>query len=232
MSPSPLRRERGRQKKLRDTGSMLAFVDESGDPGRDVVNGSSLFFVVAVVTFQDHEDANACDQRITLLRRELALDPRYEFHFSENTKKIRRRFLEAVTPYHFFYHAFALNKDPQKLYGPGFEHKESLYKFTARLTFENAKPYLSDAIVIVDQSGDRKFRDELATYLRARIRDQGGRHLIKKLKVQRSSGNNLLQLADYVACVTNRYFMRKADGVELRQQYLAPHELSANIWPK
>ena len=146
---------------------MLAFVDESGDPGRKINNGSSQYFIVALVTFDDHDEANACDQRITLLRRELNFAANSEFHFSHNSRKIRQRFLEAVSPYHFFYHAFALNKDPQKLYGPGFDIKESLYKFTARLTFENTKPYLNNATVIVDECGDRKFRDELATYLRA-----------------------------------------------------------------
>ena len=48
---------------------MLAFVDESGDSGRKILNGSSLYFVVAVVTFEDHDDALACDHRIGLLRR-------------------------------------------------------------------------------------------------------------------------------------------------------------------
>jgi hypothetical protein len=211
---------------------MLAFLDESGDPGRKILNGSSVFFVVALVTFNVQEDADACDRRISLLREELNLDPGFEFHFSKNAKRVRRAFLEAVTPYDFFYHVFALNKDPQKLYGPGFDHKESLYKFTTRLTFENAKPYLSNATVIIDGSGDRKFRDELATYLRARVNDQGGRQLIKKVKIQRSQGNNLLQLADYVAGVMNRFIMAKADGVELRQKFLALHQLTVNVWPK
>ena len=211
---------------------MLVFVDESGDAGRKIVNGSSLYFVVALVTFDDHDEADACDQRIALLRRELNFAPSYEFHFSGNSRKVRRQFLEAVSPYRFFYHSFALNKDPQKLYGPGFDHKESLYKFTAGLTFENAKPFLNNATVVVDECGDRKFRDELAAYLRARVRDEGGRRLIKKVKLQRSSGNNLLQLADYIAGVTNRHITGKVEGLELRRRYLATHEMSLQIWPK
>lgn len=210
---------------------MLAFVDESGDPGRKILNGSSAYFVVALVTFQDHEDALACDQRIELLRRELGR-PWYEFHFSHNSRKVRQQFLEAVAPYPFFYHVFALNKDPEKLYGPGFDYKESLYKFSARLTFENAKPYLDNAAVVIDESGDRNFRDELAVYLRRRIRDIGGRSPIRKVKIQRSSGNNLLQLADYVAGVSNRVICEKSDGIELRRRYLATHELTTQVWPK
>ena len=75
---------------------------------------------------------------------------------------------------------FALDKDPEKLYGRRFDFKESLYKYCAGLTFENAKPYLDNAIVVIDECGDRKFRDELAAYLRKRVRGQEGRPLSRK----------------------------------------------------
>jgi hypothetical protein len=52
---------------------MLAFIDESGDPGRKLDRGSSPFFTVAMVTFDENEVAAACDERINLLRYELSL---------------------------------------------------------------------------------------------------------------------------------------------------------------
>ena len=197
-----------------------------------IPQGSSKYFVIALVTFEDNDDALACDQRITLLRRELNLPPNYEFLHSMNSAKIRNLFSEAVSPYPFFYHAFALNKDPNRLYGPGFDIKESLYKFTTRLAFENDKPYLIDAKVIIDESGDRKFRNELAVYLRKRIGTKPGRNLIRSVKIQRSVGNNLLQLADYVASISNRAICDKADSVKLRRMYLATHEMTMDVWPK
>ena len=211
---------------------MLVFIDESGDPGRQIHRGSSLYFIVALVTFDDDQDALACDHRIELLKRELGRPPQFEFHFAKNSKNVREEFLKAVTPYPFFYHVFALNKDPNKLYGPGFDVKESTYKFTARLTLENAKPFLDNAKVVIDESGDRKFRDELASYLRRRIRDVEGRRLIKGVKIQRSHSNNLLQLADYIAGISNRVVLGKPDGIDLRGKYLAAHELTRQIWPK
>lgn len=48
---------------------MLVFVDESGDPGLKIDKGSSPLFIVALVLFEDNEDAKACDTRIDLLRR-------------------------------------------------------------------------------------------------------------------------------------------------------------------
>lgn len=62
---------------------MLVFVDESGDPGLKLEQGSSTHFVVALVIFEDHDEAQAADDRIGLLRRELRLDPRYEFRFNK-----------------------------------------------------------------------------------------------------------------------------------------------------
>ena len=213
-------------------GMVLVFIDESGDQGRKIQSGSSLYFVVALVSFDDDREALACDNRIDQLRQELGRPPNFEFHFAKNSKKIREQFLRAVTPFAFSYHVFALNKDPGKLYGPGFDVKESMYKFTARLTLQNAEPYLKNARVVIDKNGDRRFRDELAAYLRTRVRDSEGGRLIRGIKLQRSDGNNLLQLADYVASISNRVVLRKQDGIDLRKRYLAPHQLTFQTWPK
>ena len=210
---------------------MLAFVDESGDAGRKVGQGSSRYFVVAVVTFADQEDADACDQRIGLLRRELGQDPRFEFHFSHNSRKTREAFLSAVHPYAYFYHVFALNKDPDKLYGPGFNDKLSLYKWCSKTVFENAQPYLNNATVIIDESGSKDFRNELAVYLRRRIREPDGTRVIRKVKIQRSSGNNLLQLADYVASLSNRALQEKPEAGRLESHYLSTHKVTSRLWP-
>ena len=50
---------------------MLVFIDESGDSGLKVEAGSSRFFTVALVVFEDYEEANACDKRIELLAKEI-----------------------------------------------------------------------------------------------------------------------------------------------------------------
>jgi len=89
-----------------------------------------------------------------------------------------------------------LNK--KKLYGPGFQYKSPFYKYTVNLVFQNAKPYLRDAIVVIDRSGGQGFRKQLATYLKKKMNEKDGLSLIKKVKTERSHNNNLLQLADMV----------------------------------
>src|SRR3989338_1810676 len=108
---------------------MLVFIDESGDTGLKIHEGASRCFVISLVVFEEDEEALACDQRIQLLKKELAYPADFEFHFYSNSDRIRKKFLEAVSPYGFFYFGIVVDKDPQKLYGPGFRIKESFYKY-------------------------------------------------------------------------------------------------------
>ena len=212
--------------------SMLVFVDASGDPGLKILNKSSLYFIVALVTL-DEEDALVCDRRITQLRNDLKIPPGFEFHFSDNSARIREEFLKAVAPCRFFYHIYALNKDPDVLERLCLDRREGLFNYVIARTCENARQYLSNAKVTIDgQKGDRRFRDDLAAYLRREVRERQGKGLIRSVSIQRSSGNNLLQLADYVAGVNNRMLCRKSGGTVLHGKYLAKHEVTVQMLPE
>ena len=208
---------------------MLVFIDESGDPGFKIEQGSSKYFVVALILFEDNAEAEACDRRISLLGRELGHPEGFVFHFRDNSHKVRQAFLQAVAPYEFFYFGIVLNKDPQKLWGEGFKYKESLYKYACNLVFENAKPYLREAIVIMDKTGKKVFRSQLARYLRGKINSKGD--IIKKVKMQPDRGNNLLQLADYAAGVINRCQQNKKFSEDYRR-FIAHKEIYVQVWPK
>src|SRR5262245_52547414 len=135
---------------------MLVFIDESGDAGLKVDSGSSEFFVVTLVAFEDHEEAIAADTRIDNLRREMSLSSQFEFHFNKLSPKYRQRFLTAISQFEFFYFSIVINK--RKLVSPSFQHKESFYKYACGLVFENAKPRLGNAIVVIDGSGSKEFK--------------------------------------------------------------------------
>ncbi len=153
-----------------------------------------------MVVFEEIEEAETLDNRINLLKHEFSLYLDFEFKFSKCDKNIRTRFLQAVLPYNFFYFAIVINKE--KLYGEGFKYKESFYKYASGLVFENAKPHLHDSTIIIDGSGSKDFRNQLSSYLRKKI--SGG--YIKKIKLQDSKNNNLLQLADMISGAINRSF--------------------------
>lgn len=210
---------------------MLAFIDESGDPGMvNIGQASSRCFSVTLVVFEDHEEALAVDQRIELLKRELGFPPHFEFHFNKLRPDFRRAFLQAVAPYDFFYFSIVINKE--KLIGPGFRFPNSFYKYTCGLVFENAKPYLDNAIVVIDGSGSRQFKRQLSTYLRKRANDPAdGKHIIKKIKIQDSKNNRLLQLADMVCGAVARCYSNKTNPEEYRQ-LISHREIYVQFWPK
>lgn len=210
---------------------MLVFVDESGDAGLKLSQGSSRYFTVTLVAFEDDDEACAADTRISLLKRELGLSERFEFKFNKADQRLRRRFLEALAPYNFFYFGIVINK--ANLTGQGFQYKDSFYKYVCGLVFENAKPYLNLAHVVVDGSGSKDFRKQLATYLRKRINDKGSpARYISWVKVQDSRSNNLLQLADMLSGAVHRSFDVTKQDSTLYRALVAHREIFVQFWPK
>jgi hypothetical protein len=181
--------------------------------------------VISLVLFEDNEEAVSCDQRIQLLKRELRLPENFEFKFRRLRKDQRIKFFEAVLPYSFFYFGIVINKE--KLYGEGFKVKESFYKYTCSLVFANAKPHLKDAIIIIDGTGSREFKRQLKTYLRKKI----GMSIIKKVKLQSSEKNNLIQLADMIAGAIYRSLSEKEDR-EIYRKMIGQKEIYVQFWPK
>lgn len=209
---------------------MLIFIDESGDPGLKVGAGSSRHFTIALVVFEDDEEAVACDKRIDLVRHELRWRAGEEFHFRRNSDRVRRTVLKAVAPYNFFYYGIVISKDPKDLVTEGFPDKASFYKYACGLVFENAREKLGSATVVIDQSGNLDFRRQLEKYLR-RVSQADGSKLIKKVKMQRSTSNNLLQLADYIAGV----IQQRVQGKKYAKEYhklIAHREINVQLWPK
>lgn len=206
---------------------MLVFIDESGDTGLKVNGGSSRYFVIVLVLFEENDEAVACDQRIELLKRELRFNKNKEFKFNKLRKEQRIVFIQAVLPYSFFFFGIVINKDQHKLYGDGFRVKESFYKYACGLVFENAKPHLKDALVVIDGSGSREFKKQFQAYLRKKI----GTGIIKKIKIQNSQSNNLIQLADVVAGSVYRSLTDKEDK-DVYRKLLGTKEMRVQIWPK
>lgn len=206
---------------------MLVFIDESGDCGMKIGQGSSKFFVVSLVVFEDNDEALACDQRIELLKKELGWTPRSEFHHKGNSDTVRETFIKAVLPYSFFYYSIVLDKE--KLWGEGFKNKESFYKYACSLVFENAKDKLDDATIIIDESGSLDFKRKLERYLKENMNKTHRK--IKKVKMQRSVTNNLLQLADYVAGIINATQLGKRKRAADHRKLLSVREIYVQVWP-
>ncbi len=98
------------------------------------------------------------------------------------------------------------------------------------MAFTNARPYLDNAIVVLDKSGTPTFQKSLKKYLTLRANGET-KKVIKKIKQQRSHSNNLLQVADYVSGVINRKYQNKKHWKEY-YALLNPKEIQVQKWPR
>jgi hypothetical protein len=181
---------------------MLVLIDESGDCGLKFDKGSSDLLVCVAVVFSSSFAASACDRAIDCLRRECGKSMSFEFHFSHCSDKIRKAFLKTVSHEDFRYAGFVVDK--RKLYGARFSKPKEVYEFAVSMVCENVRILLDESKIIIDKSGDRDFRKKLAKTLKDQMTDRDGTCRIKKVAMEGSHTNNLLQLADMVCGAVNR----------------------------
>src|SRR5436190_1788895 len=139
--------------------SMLVFIDESGDSGMKLDSGSSPFFVITAVLFDDNFAADGCERGIQELRRILKLKMDFEFHFTNCHDALRCRFLKHVAHEQFTYYSFILNK--RKLYGDRFKNSKDFYEFAVSVVCENVRHLLTNAKIVIDKHGDLAFKRRL-----------------------------------------------------------------------
>ncbi len=208
---------------------MLVFIDESGDLGYKFDRGSTPFFTIALVIFETPATALACQKAIERLRQSLRVAEKSEFHFHSDSHTRRLAFLTTVASQSFSCHTFTLDKTSPRLTGQGFKYRGAGYKWVCKVALENAASDLQGATVVIDGSGERKFRQEISSYLRRELNTEQ-RKQIARVKIGRSSGDPLLQLADYVAGVTNRLYVGKPDA-DAYEAYLRRKRRSHRKWP-
>ena len=210
---------------------MLAFIDSSGDPGRKLWKNSSRFLVTAVVVFDDIAAAN-CDRAIDQLRVGLSLPFDYEFHFARNSNRIRGLFLEEISKHPFSYYVFALEKRPDVLEALGLATNTSVVDYAITRTIDISSGILLNARVVIDgNKGDREFRNRLKVQLRRAILQPASNRFIREVRIRDSRKDNLLQVADYIAGISNREISGSRDGADL-SAVVQNQRRVVEVWPK
>ena len=190
--------------------------------------GSSKYFIVTAVFFEDAEEALKCEDAISRARADLRLHENFEFHFNKCSRAIRERFLQAVSGRKFFYHAMVMNKT--MLWSNRFLESGEFYRFTAGIVFENAESRMDNATVVIDKCGDRVFKNELIRHLKTAANKNGNR--IKRVKMQESHANNLLQLADMVCGAVAKSLNDPGPKGWHYRRIIRSKEARVQLWPK
>ena len=209
---------------------MLVCLDESGDSGFKFSGGSSEYFTCLAVIFPDAFSADACDRAVDQTRRTLKLKPSFEFHFTECSNKVRTAFFRSMASEPFVYYGFVLNKP--RLYGRKFKDKHGFYDFTVGLICENARPLLRNAKIIIDEGGDRNFKRQLEATLKARMTETDGTCLIRKVSMEGSHSNNLIQLADMACGAVARSYNSDKDDRDQFRNLIKRREGRVQFWQK
>ena len=211
---------------------MLVFIDESGDSGFKFGRGSSRYFVITAVIFNSEFAADACDRSIEGLKRKLGFHVGREFHFSQCSDKIRGEFFRCVAAEDFCYHAFVINKQMLSAQAKTFQDGKSFYRFAVSIVCENARSLLCDAKIVIDKNGDRFFRQQLEKHLKEQMIDGSGNCLIRKVGMEASHSNNLVQLADMICGAVARSFNTGTVEGHRYRNYVKRREKRVSFWPK
>lgn len=200
---------------------MLVFIDESGDAGFRVEQGSSPVFVAAMVIFADGDAASATEA--ALARSEARRLHKTEFKFSKTRDDVRDLFFQAVRDQPFRVRAIVVEKAVIRSAHLKTD-KESFYEFFVKQMLRHDDGRLTDARVIIDGSGDRDFRKRLSAAIRKRMRDGA----VKDCRFSNSANDALVQLADMCAgAIARSYRTDRADRRRWRDM-LRPR--IDNVW--
>ncbi|PIQ68034.1 MAG: hypothetical protein COV91_06155 [Candidatus Taylorbacteria bacterium CG11_big_fil_rev_8_21_14_0_20_46_11] len=194
---------------------MLVFIDDSGDAGFKLGKGSSRFFVIVLVIFDDELEAEKTAVAIKELRRELGFPEDVEFKFFKSKHTVRERFLQTVSRFQF--RARCLVVDKQKIHSEELRNnKNSFYSYIIKMVLKHSDGSIFDAKVKVDGSGDRVFRRNFLTYLRKEL-NTDEKKIMSHCRLVDSKSNVLIQMADMIAGTIRRsYDTDKKDGVVLK----------------
>ena len=171
---------------------MLIFMDESGDTGFKLGQGSSAYFVIMLVLVKDDSLAEAIREDIEILRQDLRWHK--EFHFSKTPDNVRREFLSTTARHPISFRAIVI---PKGLIYTDFlkTNTDAFYNYITRLVLEHDGGIITQAKLFIDKKGNKQWRNALASYLRRSLgtHDQ---HKLLAIRQKDWKENALIQLAD------------------------------------
>lgn len=178
---------------------MIIAVDDAGDPEVKLDKGSSRYFLIAAICFNDDLDAEEVSLRIRRLRRDLGWKPSHEFKFRKTSPEIRKTFLNAVRNYPFDVSLMILDK--HQIDSSLFRNNASkLYNAAILGAIKGFDTEIKNVHIYIDGESGQNYRKKVKTFFRNEL-PKGS---IKELTYRDSKNDNLIQLADMVVGAVRR----------------------------
>jgi hypothetical protein len=183
-----------------DGGSMcLLLMDEHGDTGLKLGQGSSATFTVCMVLFKEQEQAAACKARFQPLRQALGMKLSgrdSEFHFTALSPARRKAFLEMIAEFPFRYYACTLKKE--KLSGRAWQKKDYVYQRAGVMALDQVLNDLLEAKLLFDATSGEKFDKDFLRFLKKHAGYHEKLRRIKDAQRVKSHAEELIQIVDMV----------------------------------
>jgi hypothetical protein len=168
----------------------IVAIDESGDPGNKLGLGSSFLFVYSFVVF-DKDYLEFLNKTLSDLSEKYYKNKDHEFHFTNETHKQRRVFLESIINLNIDFNVFIYDKKLNKT--------NEIKKYVLECAFKNIKTLLEkqDIFIKIDGVLTRLVKKDQATQVRkiAKLFNLN----INKIGFYDSKNNRDIQVADMIA---------------------------------
>lgn len=175
---------------------MLVFIDDSGDTGFKFERGSSRYFVISLLIFDDDLEAEKMSVAIKQLKRDIGIGDHEEFKFNKSRDKNRELFLQTINQFQFRVRSLVVEKEV--LYSPELHKKESFYAYFIKQVLKFSGSTILEAKIRIDGSGDRAFKKNFVSYLRKELNSKD-KVIMKQCRFVDSKSDVLIQAIDMIA---------------------------------
>jgi len=170
----------------------LIFIDDSGCTGFKFGRGSTDYFGIAAVFFDDDLDAEETALSIKRLRRSLGWHDLHEFKFRKTSNTIRKKFLETVNS--FNYRVVVTIIDKRKISDNNLQNNPGEFYYNVILRTLQSGGGFEKANIIIDGEKGIDHRRKVKTFFRNNLPDFS----VNKMSFRDSRKDNLIQLADMI----------------------------------
>jgi hypothetical protein len=183
---------------------VLVFIDDSGDAGFKLTQGSTRSLVIACCVFPTNDAAERASAEFRILKESLGMSERQEFKFAKTSRDRRAQFARLAAKQDFFVRAIRFDKE--RVFSEHLRSSpEHFYNYAIRQVLSKSGQHVRDARVRLDGSGGREYKKALYSYLRkqANVEIPG---TVQSVKLIDSHRDLLIQLADMVAGAVRHSF--------------------------
>lgn len=207
---------------------MQIFIDESGDPGFLIEGGSSRFFVVAVVIFEDDNQARLARLALEDLGTRWARPKKFELKFSKLSEAERVEALHVATKFSFKIRAVIFDK--VRMNELQLQHfKKNYYQYAIRSLLDRPDYNLTNSTLKIDTFGEDAYRQGLVDYFTKHICNPDDK-AVCQLIFQDSKFDVLIQLADLVAGALRKSFEITHDDSQIYREVISDHEEDIKVF--